>query len=77
MIGTINEYGAAGGMKIGKQNQSTRRKPAPVPHYTPKISCDLTLNPGSRGGKPTTNCLSYEMVIYERDPLQFNYINLP
>jgi hypothetical protein len=26
----INEYGGAGGMRIGMRNESTRRKPAPV-----------------------------------------------
>jgi hypothetical protein len=27
----INGYGADGGMRIGRGNRSTRRKPAPVP----------------------------------------------
>jgi hypothetical protein len=26
-----DEYGAVGGMRIGRGNRSTRRKPAPVP----------------------------------------------
>jgi hypothetical protein len=36
--------GEFGGMKIGKGNPSTRRRP---------------LNPGRSGGKPVINCLSY------------------
>jgi hypothetical protein len=47
-----DDYGAVGGMRIGRGNRSTRRKPAPVP---------LGSNPGRRGGKPATNRLSYGM----------------
>jgi hypothetical protein len=43
------------GMKIGRGNQSTRRKPAPAPLCPPQIPLD----PGRRGGKPATNRLSY------------------
>jgi hypothetical protein len=48
-----------GGM-IGKGNRSTRRKPAPVPLCPPQTphACP-DANPGSRGGNPATNCLSY------------------
>jgi hypothetical protein len=38
-----DECGAVGGMRIGKGNRSTRRKPAPVPLRSPQISHDLTL----------------------------------
>jgi hypothetical protein len=31
------DYGAIGGMKIGKGNRSTRRKPAPAPLCPPQI----------------------------------------
>jgi hypothetical protein len=31
----INEYGAAGGMRIGRENQKDRRKSVPVPHGPP------------------------------------------
>jgi hypothetical protein len=31
-----NDDGEIGGMMIGKGNQSTRRKPAPVPHCPPQ-----------------------------------------
>jgi hypothetical protein len=41
-----DECGAAGGMKIGRGNRSTRRKPAPVPHCSPQIPHDLGSNPG-------------------------------
>jgi hypothetical protein len=34
--------GAIGGMKIGKGNRSTRRKPAPVPLCPPQIPHDQT-----------------------------------
>jgi hypothetical protein len=37
-----DDYGAAGGMRIGKGNRSTRRKPAPVPLCPPQIPHDLT-----------------------------------
>jgi hypothetical protein len=46
-----------GGMKIGRGNRSTRRKPATVPLCPPQIPLDQTpgSNPGRRGGKPATN----------------------
>jgi hypothetical protein len=53
------DYGAVGGMRIGRGNRSTRRKPAPVPPCSPQNPHDLGSNPGSRGGKPATNRLSY------------------
>jgi hypothetical protein len=34
--------GAIGGMKIGSENRSTRRKPAPVPLCPPQVPHDLT-----------------------------------
>jgi hypothetical protein len=33
----INEYGAVGGMKIGRGNWSTQRKSAPVPFCPPQM----------------------------------------
>jgi hypothetical protein len=38
----INEHEAFGGMRIGKESRSTRRKPAPVPLCPPKIPRDFT-----------------------------------
>jgi hypothetical protein len=32
-----NDCGAIGGMRIGRGNRSTRRKPAPVPLYPPQV----------------------------------------
>jgi hypothetical protein len=32
-----DDYGAVGGMRIGRENRSTRRKPAPVPLCPPQI----------------------------------------
>jgi hypothetical protein len=51
----MDECGAFGGMRIGKENRSTRRKPAPVPLSPPQIPNDLGSNPGRRSGKPGTN----------------------
>jgi hypothetical protein len=48
-----DECGAVCGMRIGKRNWSTRRKFALVP------LCPHESNPGRRGGKVTTNRLSY------------------
>jgi hypothetical protein len=36
------DYGESGGMKIGRGNQSTRRKPAPAPLCPPQIPLDQT-----------------------------------
>jgi hypothetical protein len=38
----INKYGAVGAMRVGRGNQSTWRKPAPVPLHPPQIRHDLT-----------------------------------
>jgi hypothetical protein len=54
-----DECGAVGGMRIGRGNRSTRRKPASVPLCPPQIPHDLGSNTGRRDGKPTTNRLSY------------------
>jgi hypothetical protein len=53
MIGEA-DCGAIGGMKIGRGNRSTRRKPAPAPLCPPQIPLDQTpgSNPGRRDGKP-------------------------
>jgi hypothetical protein len=37
-----DDNGAVGGMRIGRGNRSTRRKPAPVPLCPPQIPRDLT-----------------------------------
>jgi hypothetical protein len=44
--------GVVGGMRIGKGNRSTRRKPTPMPLCPPQIPPDLGSNPGRRCGKP-------------------------
>jgi hypothetical protein len=41
MIGEGN-YGAIAGIKIGKENRNTRRKPAPAPLCPPQIPLDQT-----------------------------------
>jgi hypothetical protein len=37
-----DEYGTVGGMRIGRVNRSTRRKPAAVPLCPPQLPHDLT-----------------------------------
>jgi hypothetical protein len=37
-----DDNGAVGGMRIGRGNRSTRRKPAPVPLCPPQIPHDMT-----------------------------------
>jgi hypothetical protein len=50
--------GEIGGM-IGRGNQSTRRKPAPIPLCPPQTpTCCPDVNPGRPGGKPATKRLS-------------------
>jgi hypothetical protein len=39
-----DDYGAVGGLRIGRGNRSTRRKPARVPLCPPQILHDLTWN---------------------------------
>jgi hypothetical protein len=55
------DCGAIGGMKVGRGNRKTRRKPAPAPLCPPQIPHDQTRarTPDRRGGKPATNGLSY------------------
>jgi hypothetical protein len=36
------EFGAMRGMKIGRGNRNTQRKPAPAPHCPPQIPLDQT-----------------------------------
>jgi hypothetical protein len=40
----INEYGTFGGMRTGRGNRSTWRKPAPVQFYTQQIPHNLTMD---------------------------------
>jgi hypothetical protein len=40
----INEYGAVGGMRIGRGNRSTQKKPALIAICTPQTSHALTWN---------------------------------
>jgi hypothetical protein len=37
-----DDCGEIGGMRIGRGNRTTRRKPAPMPLYPPQITHDLT-----------------------------------
>jgi hypothetical protein len=48
------------GGTIGRGNQITRRKPAPIPLCPPQTPHAIRkANPTRRGGKPANNCLSY------------------
>jgi hypothetical protein len=62
IVPALDNYddGEIGRIVIGRGNRSTRRKPAPVPLCSPQTphACPDS-NPGRRGGKPATNCLSY------------------
>jgi hypothetical protein len=53
------DYGEVSGMRIGRGNRSTRRKPATM-STTNTTWPDLGSNQGRRGGKPATNCLTYD-----------------
>jgi hypothetical protein len=61
MIGD-DDCGEIGEMKIGRENRSTRRKPAPASLLSITkfhTNFDPGLNPGRRGAKPATMRLSY------------------
>jgi hypothetical protein len=61
-----DDCGATDGMKIGRGNRNTRRKPAPAPLYPPQIPHDQVRfrTPDRSGGKPATNRLSYGAAEY-------------
>jgi hypothetical protein len=48
--------GEFGGMKFGRRNRSTRRKPAPAPLCPPQIPLDQT----SHRGGPGSRSVSYQ-----------------
>jgi hypothetical protein len=55
-----DECGAVGGMRIGRGNRGTQRKPAKVSLFPPHPKWpDLGSNPVHRVGKPATNRLNY------------------
>jgi hypothetical protein len=61
-VPTPGDYddGEIGGMRIGRGNRSTRRKPTPAPLCPPQTPhAYLDANTGCRGGKPATDRLSY------------------
>jgi hypothetical protein len=56
-----DECGAVGGIRLGRGNRSTRRKPA-LSDTLPTTNAtwtEMVSNPCRRGGKPATNRLSY------------------
>jgi hypothetical protein len=57
IVPALGDYdcGAVGGMKIGRGNRSTRRKPVPAPLCPPQIPL---ARPGLEPGPPATNRLS-------------------
>jgi hypothetical protein len=62
---TIDDaFQTVGGMRIGKGNRSTCRKPAQIILSTTNPTrLDLGSIPGRRGGKPATNRLHYGVTI--------------
>jgi hypothetical protein len=80
-----DDCGAIGGMKIGRGNLSTRRKPAPAPLCPPQIPHDQTRarTPDRCGGKPATNRVSYgaayqlHFIAGSRDVLLQSYRHSP
>jgi hypothetical protein len=65
LLPALDDYdaGEIGGMMIGRENRSNRRKPVPSPALsTTNSTCCPDENPGRRGGKPATNRLSYGTV---------------
>jgi hypothetical protein len=67
----IDEYGAVDGMRIGRGNRSTRRKPAPVSTTNP-TSPDLGSNTGRRSGEQVPNHLIHGMA-----PIGAEFLYLP
>jgi hypothetical protein len=55
-----DECGAVGGMRIGRGNGSTRRKPALVPLCPPQIPHVMDSNLGRRGRKSAADPLTYD-----------------
>jgi hypothetical protein len=56
---TVNAYGAVGGMRIGRRNRITWRKPARHFFTINPTLPHLGSKPGRSGEKPETNRLSY------------------
>jgi hypothetical protein len=61
------DCGAIGGMKIGRGNRSTRRKPAPAPLCPPQIPHDQTRECITYEWKP----LLWSLLIFRYWPLMF------
>jgi hypothetical protein len=69
------ECGAVGGMKIGKRNQSTLRKPTPAPLFPPEIPLGQTRDRTRAAAvKPATNHLSYGAACFSNIGLRFCFI---
>jgi hypothetical protein len=66
------DCGAVGGVKVGRGNRSTRRKPAPMPLHPRQIPHDPGSKPGLRGGKPETNRLSYGSMLHKWEDMSKN-----
>jgi hypothetical protein len=61
-----DECGAVGGMRIGRWNRSTRRKPAPVPFYPSQNPRDLTWDRRRAAGMRSWRLTAWAMA---RSPL--------
>jgi hypothetical protein len=81
-----DECETVGGMRIGKGNRSSRRKPAPVPLYPPQIlhylMCDWTRAAGVGSRRLTAlavtrpNLLDLTALRYERNSILVWYMSL-
>jgi hypothetical protein len=56
----INECGALGGMRTGRENWSTRRKPTAMPICPSQTAQDLTLDGNGATGEGSRFLLPYE-----------------
>jgi hypothetical protein len=65
-----DDFWRIGGMKTGRGNRSTRRKPTPAPLCPPQNPTWQTWSrtPDRSGGKPATNRLSYGAAFYAFAP---------
>jgi hypothetical protein len=81
-----NECGAVGGMRIGRGNRSTRRKPSPVLSCTPKIPHDLTCARNRAAAVGNRRLITWAMAgshilfnricSYFKDDFEFNMLDL-
>jgi hypothetical protein len=72
--GWTDEYGAFGGIKIGRGNRSTARKPVVMPLCPPQIPHDTSRR--YRGTKPATKRLAYLQPVKQRSSVDAGVVSL-